>query len=423
MDVKTLRECFGGALPPEVEAHYINERRAKRYSSIVRPDKFDEELEHAGIKSKPKRKLIQACCEAMLENVEREMHKRPRLYAEMAERVVPQLRSKFDFNAESYQLESTAVGDIAAFRNFSFGIVREIWPMLAPIAEMLSVQSMPGPSERLFYVKTYGDDDGTFYTADWRLVNQVDTDYDEYTCGSEPNEVSFTITGAQVDALAYALLGRWDLCAEQDAQSQHGFDINAEAPALFAQTIARAKWNRIRDNLIGSASGGTVAWSTSATASSEYTLDSAGPKRWQRTLYDAVLDVDRLVFDKVYTPIDWVVVSSDVATRMLKTNDHQFVAAEDHYRGEIQTVTEFYGTLDGRVAVWRDPDAADNTCLCGVSPKGKLARTGYLIGEYVPFRVTDRFMDPADLSPRRAGITRYAEKLVNGAFYGKVAIS
>ena len=378
--------------------------------------KFDEDMQRRGnltrMESERMRCLAESCLDQMDEMFS---HPQNRSYLKgLAERVSMKNPGVFS--------ESTDVGDIAAFRDFSHGIVREVWPRLAPLAKMIGLFSMPGPSERIFYLKTYGtDNSGSFYTGPWRLRNQLDPTYIDYTCGTEPNEVELTITGANVTASAYALLARWDLCAEQDAMSQHGISLQRELQAIMAGYIARATVQKVRQMIAAGASGGTASWSS--TAVSPYTLDSAGPDRYRRTLYDAALDAEGLMRAKRYGSANWIWASADVVRRMDKGEEFHFSKSDAaSYDGDVTQTVRHDGTA-GRWMVFCDDDAPANTFLMGNSPEGGISNIGLMLAMYIPLMWTGRFMDPADNKPREAGITRYALHMVDSGRFCKVAIS
>ena len=419
-----LLERARSATPDQREALRRQERssgpdpiRRERWKPVLdgkNPGKFEEDMQKRGGLSvehvSRMRNLAESCLDRMDHN-----------FRDPANRKDIKMFSEKITAANPGLFESTDVTDIAVFRDFSFGIVREMWPKLAPLAAMIGMFSMPGPSERIFYLNTYGtDNSGTFYTGAWRMRNQVDPAYIDYTCGSEANEVELTITGANVTASAYALLARWDLCAEQDAMSQHGISLQTELQNLMASYIARATVQKVRNMIAGGASGGNAAWT--ATAASPYTLDSGGPKAHLKTLYDAVLDMEGLVRAKRYDNLGFLWCSPDVVRRFQKAEDFHFVPSPDFYNGDAVKTTQFAGTT-GRWMVFNDDDAPANTCIGGTSPVGGISNIGLMLAMYIPLFWTGRFMDPAENVPREAGITRYALHMVDSARFGKVVIS
>jgi len=410
------REDGGEILTEDIKSHLSDRCVREEWAPVVDPDRFDEQVKRAvPYMGERDRDHIRRCCEMSLETISRMIERQPLKFAQIAEMLVPNLAK------EGMLGEATSVSNIGTFRNWMYPLVREIWPNLAPLAAMIGIQNQPIPSAHLPYLYTYATDAGSFYTAGSRLVNQNDPNYADYTCGDEPNEVELRMSTTTVDAEPKALLARMDICAVQDAMSQYGLSLPSELQALIAKEIAREYVGEVRDNLIGSANGGTVTWYTTAAASSEYTKDSNGIKRWQETLYDAVADVEELIYQKVYRKVGWLWVSTDVAKRMKKAGRFEFRGdgAVDDMGGGVDKVTEYFGTVDGLWKVFCDADAAANTCLCGVSPRSWL-ETGYILGIYIALMFVGPFTDPADLSPRLAGLTRRSQKLISGAFYGKV---
>ncbi len=407
-------------LPPVLQDRYAeNTDRRNRWKHLIDEDKFYEEMTFKGVTQGERYlKHTRICCENALDAMVHEMQRNPRGFAAAADL----------FCSQAMGLESTTSANIAAFRRVAFQLVREIWPEIAPIAAICGVQTMQLPSQPLFYNESYYTANGSFYSAGDRMVNNQDPSYSNFTGGvggstPAPSEIELRITSENVTAEAKALLGKWGLFTEQDMQVYHGLSTQAEIAKLMAMKIARDILGTVVDDLIGSANGGTVIWYTTPATSSEYTLDSAGVKRWQRTLFDAVQDVSDFIRNKVYRPVGWVMGNIDTVSRMIKASGFEFhnKGTMERFGGQVVQTTEFFGVLNGLFAVFGNPDMASGNLLCGVTPRTWL-ETGYLFGEYVPLTFTDRFMDPEQFQPRMAGYTRYARHLVNGAFYGRVSI-
>lgn len=294
--------------------------------------------------------------------------------------------------------------------------------MMAPLMQMIGLQTMPLPSSRLFYMYSYYTDAGDHYSANARLVNQNDPDYADYdTEGSEASEVHMGITGATVTAVAKALLTRYSRFARQDAAAYHNLSVRGEMSKIMAAQIMREICGEVRDDLRGGGSGSVVTWYTTPAASSIYTLDSAGDARWNETLFHSIEDAQEDIFGKMYRKIGWVWCSPDVATRMNKAGRYEFRPAPktDKIGGSIGRTTEFFGVVNNQWYVFADPDAAANTCIVGVMPQSWL-ETGYILATYQPIAYTDEFEDPAELEPRFAAVTRYARHGINWNFYGRV---
>ena len=90
---------------------------------------------------------------------------------------------------------------------------------------------------------------------------------------------------------------------------------------------------------------------------------------------------------------------------------------QDQYNMGIERV----GTLAGRYQVYRDPYFPPNQVLIG--HKGtSLLDTGYIYAPYVPLQLTPTMYNPFNFTPIKGIMTRYAKKMVNNRFYGRITV-
>jgi hypothetical protein len=117
---------------------------------------------------------------------------------------------------------------------------------------------------------------------------------------------------------------------------------------------------------------------------------------------------------------NWIVVSSEISAIFDDLEYfHVSNAApdQDQYNMGIERV----GTLSGRYQVYRDPYFPPNTVLMG--HKGSsLLDTGYVYAPYVPLQLTPTMYNPFNFTPIKGIMTRYAKKMVNNRFYGKITV-
>ena len=117
---------------------------------------------------------------------------------------------------------------------------------------------------------------------------------------------------------------------------------------------------------------------------------------------------------------NWIVVSSEISA-IFDDLEYFHVSnaapEQDQYNMGIERV----GTLAGRYQVYRDPYFPSNQVLIG--HKGtSLLDTGYIYAPYVPLQLTPTMYNPFNFTPIKGIMTRYAKKMVNNRFYGRITV-
>lgn len=116
-------------------------------------------------------------------------------------------------------------------------------------------------------------------------------------------------------------------------------------------------------------------------------------------------------------PCNWCITSSEVAS--LLDNLEGFTAIEEGhvYQGGIVK----QGVLKRKWMIFIDPLFPENQILMGFQGPSILD-TGLIYSPYVPMEITPNFIDPNDLSLRRAVRTRHKISLVRSEFFARVEI-
>lgn len=116
-------------------------------------------------------------------------------------------------------------------------------------------------------------------------------------------------------------------------------------------------------------------------------------------------------------PANWIITSSEVAS--LLDNIDGFVAVEEGhvYQGGIIK----QGVLQRKWVVFVDPLFPQNQMLLGYQGPSILD-TGLIYSPYIPMEITPNFIDPNDLSLRRAVRTRHKITLTRPEFFARVEI-
>jgi hypothetical protein len=238
----------------------------------------------------------------------------------------------------------------------------------------------------------------------------------------EIGEVSFDLESVTVSVTERKLRAQWSPELAQDVAAFHNIDAEAELTALLSEQVA-AEIDReiLRDLRKGAA--WTLRWDyngwkrgTTANPLTQYTQ-----KDWNQTLITAINQLSAQIHKSTLRGgANWIVVSSEISA-IFDDLEYFHVSnaapEQDQYNMGIERV----GTLAGRYQVYRDPYFPPNTVLLG--HKGNsLLDTGYVYAPYVPLQLTPTMYNPFNFTPIKGIMTRYAKKMVNNRFYGKITV-
>ena len=238
----------------------------------------------------------------------------------------------------------------------------------------------------------------------------------------EIGEVSFDLESVTVSVTERKLRAQWSPELAQDVAAFHNIDAEAELTALLSEQVA-AEIDReiLRDLRKGAA--WTLRWDyngwkrgTTANPLTQYTQ-----KDWNQTLITAINQLSAQIHKSTLRGgANWIVVSSEISA-IFDDLEYFHVSnaapEQDQYNMGIERV----GTLAGRYQVYRDPYFPPNTVLIG--HKGNsLLDTGYVYAPYVPLQLTPTMYNPFNFTPIKGIMTRYAKKMVNNRFYGKITV-
>uniref|UniRef100_A0A6M3M4B7 Putative capsid protein n=1 Tax=viral metagenome TaxID=1070528 RepID=A0A6M3M4B7_9ZZZZ len=400
---------------PEVVQMYAEDKvRRARWKPLIKEDEFYGEMRRRGIvQDESYLRHLRITLEKALDELAVDIHRNPKGYLGIANAMM----------SPRGVTEATNTSAIASFQKFAFEIYRELWPQIAPLAAICSIQNIPLPVAKIFYFKSLYTDAGDYYLAGVRMRDNLDKNYSNYTTeGNTPRQVQFQITSGTMTATNKALLGIISLFASEDYAAYFNGSATGDIAKLIAMQIAREIYATVVEDMRGSATGGTVTWYTTAAASSEYTLDSAGVKRYQETLFDAIEDASALVYAKRFRRLGWVLCDTTTGSRMAKCGHWEFRRTADsplEMGGEIVKTTEFAGVVNGKWAVYVDPDFPSNRILTGVTPDSWLT-SSYVVGMYKALTYVGPKDYPETLQTKIAGYTRFGRYLVDGALIAKV---
>jgi hypothetical protein len=255
----------------------------------------------------------------------------------------------------------------------------------------------------------------TQFTAKYRVYKEMEFE-------DQIGEVSFDLDSVTVSVTERKLRAQWSPELAQDVSAFHNIDAEAELTALLSEQVA-AEIDReiLRDLRKGAA--WNLRWDyngwkrgTSANPLTQYTQ-----KDWNQTLLTAINQISAQIHKSTLRGgANWIVVSSEISA-IFDDLEYFHVSnaapEQDQYNMGIERV----GTLAGRYQVYRDPYFPANTVLLG--HKGtSLLDTGYVYAPYVPLQLTPTMYNPFNFTPIKGIMTRYAKKMVNNRFYGRITV-
>jgi hypothetical protein len=256
---------------------------------------------------------------------------------------------------------------------------------------------------------------GSQFTCTFRV-------YQELEFEDKIGEVSFDLESVTVSVTERKLRAQWSPELAQDVSAFHNIDAEAELTALLSEQVA-AEIDReiLRDLRKGAA--WTLRWDyngwkrgTSSNPLTQYTQ-----KDWNQTLITAINQVSAQIHKSTLRGgANWIVVSSEISA-IFDDLEYFHVSNASPEQDQYNMGIERVGTLSGRYQVYRDPYFPANQILIG--HKGSsLLDTGYVYAPYVPLQLTPTMYNPFNFTPIKGIMTRYAKKMVNNRFYGKITV-
>jgi len=242
--------------------------------------------------------------------------------------------------------------------------------------------------------------------------------------------MSLDVKKKLIEAVPRRLKSLWSSEAAEDLRALHGVDAESEMVATTANEIALEIDREIIGELFQASTG------TSATFDR---IPPAGIPELDhlRSLLTQISTVSNLIHKKTLrAPANWIVTSPEISALLSQLTTHgDFRAAyvtdpaspygpadaprplTQHGQFGIYKV----GTLMNKWMVYEDPFFARDQMLIGLKGSTYLD-SGYAWAPYIPLQVTATFLDPNDLSFRKAMRTRYGKALLRPEFYGQLRV-
>ena len=329
------------------------------------------------------------------------------------------LENTKNYLAEAATSGASAAGNVATLNRVILPVIRRVMPTVIA-NEIVGVQPMTGPvgqihTLRVRYAESL-DATGTVndVTAGDEALSpfQISTAYAgdgtegkaDSTAGKEGTggrKISVQILKQAVEAKTRKLQARWTFEAAQDAQSQHGIDVEAEVMAALAQEITAEIDQEVLASL-------------RALAATEFTYNQATVSGTATFVGDehaalAVL-INRtanLVAQRTRRGAgNWAVVSPAALTVLQSATTSAFARSTEG-TFEAPTNTKFVGTLNSAMKVYVDSYAADTTpVLVGYKGSSEADAAAFYC-PYIPLMSSGVVLDPGSFEPVVSFMTRY----------------
>jgi len=355
------------------------------------------------------------------------------------------LENTRSYLAETATTGATSAGNVATLNRVILPVIRRVMPTVIA-NEIVGVQPMTGPVGQIHTLRVRYSDadtnsaDGTQTTvageealSPFKVAEQYSgaaTGKAESTAtleGSAGNRLSIQILKQTVEAKTRKLSARWTFESAQDAQSQHGIDVEAEIMAALAQEITA----EIDQEVLGSLRtlAGTAA-ETYDQAAVSGTATFVGDEH--AALAVQINRVANLIAQRTRRGAGNYAVVSPFALTILQSATTSAFARTTEGAFEAPTNTKFVGTLNNAMRVYVDSYAGDGTgVLVGYKGSSESDAAAFYC-PYIPLMSSGVVLDPSTFEPTVSFMTRYgyvelsntASSLGNAADYlGKVDIS
>jgi hypothetical protein len=344
--------------------------------------------------------------------------------------------------SESATAGSTSAGNVATLNRVILPVIRRVMPTVIA-NELVGVQPMTGPvgqihTLRVRYSDTFnagasGATAGEEALSPFKIAESYSgattgkaaaTAAQEGTAG---NKLSIQILKQTVEAKTRKLSARWTFEAAQDAQAQHGIDVEAEIMAALAQEITAEIDQEVLASLLSLAGTQNTEEYNQATVSGTATfvgdehaalavlINRVANRIAQRTRRGAGNFA-------VVSPTMLTVLQSATTSAFARTTEGTF---------EAPTNTKLVGTLNNAMRVYVNTYAANDTVLVGYKGASESDAAAFYC-PYIPLMSSGVVLDPTTFEPVVSFMTRYgyveltntASSLGNAADYlGTVTVA
>ena len=345
--------------------------------------------------------------------------------------------------SESATAGATSAGNVATLNRVILPVIRRVMPTVIA-NELVGVQPMTGPVGQIHTLRVrYSDTAGSgasgavageealspfkiaeAYSGNTTTAKANATAAMEGTAG---NRMSIQILKQTVEAKTRKLSARWTFEAAQDAQSQHGIDVEAEIMAALAQEITAEIDQEVLASLNTLAGAAAETYNQAGVSG---TATFVGDEH--AALAVQINRVSNLIAQRTRRGAgNWAVVSPFALTILQSATTSAFARTTEG-TFEAPTNTKMVGTLNNAMKVYVNTYSADGSAvLIGYKGASESDAAAFYC-PYIPLMSSGVVLDPGTFEPTVSFMTRYgyvelnntASSLGNAADYlGKVDVT
>ena len=320
--------------------------------------------------------------------------------------------------SESATAGATSAGNVATLNRVILPVIRRVMPTVIA-NELVGVQPMTGPvgqihTLRVRYSDAYTGTAGGSTTAGEEALSPFKiaegysgnangkADATATKEGTAGNQLSIQILKQTVEAKTRKLSARWTFEAAQDAQSQHGIDVEAEIMAALAQEITAEIDQEVLSSLNTLAGTAALTYDQAAVSG---TATFVGDEH--AALAVQINRVANLIAQRTRRGAgNWAVVSPFALTILQSATTSAFARTTEG-TFEAPTNTKMVGTLNNAMKVYVNTYAADNAnVLVGYKGSSESDAAAFYC-PYIPLMSSGVVLDPSTFEPTVSFMTRY----------------
>lgn len=320
--------------------------------------------------------------------------------------------------AEAASAGSTAAGNIATLNKVILPVIRRVLPTVIA-NEIIGVQPMTGSVGQIHTLRVrYADsvaggvaagtealspfDLARYYSGNQNVTSPAGADTASLE-GTGGPRLNVQIVKKTIEAKSRRLSASWTFEAQQDANSMHGIDIEAEIMAALAQEITVEIDQEILGRLRGLPGAPAVIYDQATVSGSPVFVGD------QHAALAILINQqsNRIAQRTRRGPANWAVVSPTALTILQSATTSAFARTTEGVFAAPTNVS-FVGVLNNSLRVYVDTYASDSTPVL-VGYKGPSeADAAMFYCPYVPLMSSGVVLDPSTFEPRVSFLTRYA---------------
>lgn len=306
---------------------------------------------------------------------------------------------------ESATSGATSAGNIATLNKVILPVIRRVMPTIIA-HELVGVQPMTGPVGQIHTLRVQysnsapGVNAGEEALAPFHIAKSYAGDLagDNDSPRAAPTSqlegtmgrgLNVRVQRETVEAKTRRLQARWTVEAAQDAQSQHGIDIEAELMAVLAQEIVTEIDQELLFRLRALPGAAAATFDqTKVSGVSTFVGDE------HAALAALIIRQSNEIARRTKRgPANWVVVSPTVLSILQIATTSTFARTTEG-TFEAPTNVKYVGTLNNTIRVYVDTYADDATDVLLGYKGASEADAGFFYCPYIPLMSTGTVMDP-----------------------------